>query len=299
MTLRTTGPLLRPMGYEGHAVVPTFFHCLTARAVPLIDPKMTLHWHTEPLLLFSLLFVGWAYAMWIGPLRLRHPSPAPVQRWRIICFYAGMVVIYLAVGSPIDQIGETYLFSVHMFQHLLLMYVAPILIVLGIPPARFDETLENHPWLRRPLRWYLNPVLAAVLFTLILSLWHVPALYESALRDKTIHIIEHATIMFFAFALFWFALSLSKTFPALQPGLRMLLIFVLMVGQTPLFGVLSFSDQVLYPTYEWAPRITSLSALEDQILGGVLMKVGGMLFALPFFGMAFFSWAKSQEKNDA
>jgi putative membrane protein len=258
---------------------------------------VTLHWHTEPLLLFSLLFVGWAYAMWIGPLRLRHSSPVPIQGWRIICFYAGMVVIYLAVGSPIDQIGETYLFSVHMFQHLLLMYVAPILIILGIPPARFDDTVSRHRWLQLPLRWYLKPVIAAVAFTLILSVWHVPALYEAALRNKTIHIIEHITIMAFAFALFWFALSRSKIFPPLQPGVRMLLIFVLMVGQTPLFGVLSFSDQVLYPTYEWAPRITALSALEDQILGGVLMKVGGMLFALPFFGMAFFSWAKSQENG--
>ncbi len=259
---------------------------------------MTLHWHTEPFLLILLIGIVWLYGLWVWPLRKACGVSEPIP-WRYpILFYLGVLVVYAAVGSPIDQIGETYLFSVHMFQHLLLIYLAPILMVLGLPPHLVDATVRSRPAAKSLLKLYLHPAIAAASFTLILSLWHVPALYESALRSKPIHMLEHFSIMVPAFALFWIALSRSKELPPLSPPGRMLLIFILMVGQTPLFGVLSFSDVVLYPTYEWAPRITNLSALEDQILGGVLMKVGGMLVAMPLFALAFFSWVRSQEKED-
>jgi len=97
--------------------------------------NVPLHWHTEPLLLLLIVGVSWAYALACGPLRARYaPGLQAYPRNYAICFHLGVVVAYIAVGSPLDQIGEAFLFSAHMLQHMLLIYVAAPLIVLGLPP---------------------------------------------------------------------------------------------------------------------------------------------------------------------
>jgi len=256
---------------------------------------MTLHWHTEPFLLIGLLLPAWAYALWTGPFR-SHGRPFPVGR--AAAFYSGLVVIYLAVGSPLDQIGEDYLFSAHMVQHLLLMYVAPVLFVLGLPPEATDDFLRTRPRLAAVLRKVLHPVTTGVVFSLSFSLWHVPALYEAALADKTVHIIEHLTIWIPSMGIAWNLFSPSSLVPPLSYPGRLLMLFILTVAQLPVFGILTMSGEVLYPTYEWAPRIVDLSPLDDQVLGGLFMKVGGMLFVMPIFGYCFFQWAKTTQSDE-
>ncbi len=256
---------------------------------------MTLHWHTEPLLLAGLLIPAWLYALWVGPLR--QPGYL-VPRWRIFSFYAALVLSYLAVGSPLDQIGEDYLFSAHMVQHLLLMYVTPVLFVCGLPPEAVDRFLVSHPLLVRILRKVLNPVTTGAVFTLSFSLWHIPSLYEAALADKTIHVIEHLTIWIPGLGVAWNLFSPSRVLPALSYPGRLLMLFILMIAQLPVFGILTMSGNVLYPTYEWAPRIIDLSPIDDQVLGGLLMKVGGMLFVLPIFGYCFYQWSKTAQPEE-
>lgn len=256
---------------------------------------MTLHWHTEPLLLIGILLPAWIYGLCIGPLR--EPG-LKVSWWRAISFYLSLAIIYLAVGSPLDQIGEDYLFSAHMFQHLLLMYVSPILMVIGLQPASLDAWLRKHPGIRAVLRKLLHPVLTGLLFSLVFSLWHVPSLYEAALANKTIHIIEHLTIWLPSLGVAWNLFSTSSEIPALSYPGRLLMLFILTVAQLPVFGILTMSGEVLYPTYEWAPRIIDLSAIDDQVLGGLFMKVGGMLFVMPIFAYCFYQWSQTTKSDE-
>ena len=100
---------------------------------------MQLHWHTEPLLLITLLLFGWLYAIAIGPLRSAIDPNARFSLSRGISFYLGLIITYLAVGSPLDQIGEQFLFSAHMIQHMLLIYITPTLFFVGIPKERFEN----------------------------------------------------------------------------------------------------------------------------------------------------------------
>jgi len=82
------------------------------------------HWHNEPLLLLCLLGAGWGYAVGVGPLRARLAPPGtPYPVAKAVMFYAGLTLNYLAVGSPLDQFGEDYLFSLHMVQHLIIIYI--------------------------------------------------------------------------------------------------------------------------------------------------------------------------------
>src|SRR4051812_15570235 len=100
------------------------------------------HWHNEPWLVGGLVFLGWAWAVLAGPWRSRLAPGEPFPRRHAVRFYLGLLTFYVAVGSPLDQIGERLLFSAHMAQHQLLIYPAAILFLLGLPPWMID------PWLR-------------------------------------------------------------------------------------------------------------------------------------------------------
>ncbi|GAB4277088.1 MAG: hypothetical protein Tsb0018_07930 [Opitutales bacterium] len=90
--------------------------------------------------------------------------------------------------------------------------------------------------------------------------------------------------------MWWPIMSPSKVLPPVRAPMRMLYVFILMIVQFPVFGVLTFSGEVLYATYEFAPRIFSLTPLQDQVLGGVVMKIFNMVASLTIFGMSFYSW---------
>lgn len=256
-----------------------------------------LHWHTEPLLLISIIGCGWLYALCCGPLRQKLAGDVPFSRKRATMFFAGVVILYIAVGSPIDQLGEEFLFFVHMIQHMLLIYVAPPLIIRGIPAWLTDYCLQPAP-LRKAIGFLVHPVTAAVIFNFIYTAWHIPILYEAALQDKVIHIVEHWTMFFGAMLFWWPIVSHSKRLPPIRYGGRMFYAFVLMVAQLPVFAFLCFSGEVLYPTYEFAPRIIpGFSALADQILGGVIMKVVNMIFALAVLILSWMAWCRVDDQN--
>ena len=88
---------------------------------------MQLHWHTEPLLLITLLGIGWLYALAVGPLRGFIAKQEDFPLLSCTLFYMGLTVTYLAVGSPLDQLGEQFLFSAHMVQHMLLIYASTLI----------------------------------------------------------------------------------------------------------------------------------------------------------------------------
>ena len=258
---------------------------------------MQLHWHTEPLLLIILLGAGWLYALAIGPLRNRIATGTNFPLRQCILFYSGLAITYLAVGSPLDQLGEQFLFSAHMLQHMLLIYTSTTLFIYGTPAWLIDWLLGPKR-LRKVMSVLTHPACGGLLFTFVYTVWHVPALYELALQDKRIHILEHWTMFSLGFIMLWPYLTNSRLVPRPGYGIRMLAIFLLMVGQLPVFAFLSFAGEAIYPTYIWAPRIINLDPLNDQILGGIIMKVVNMGFSLTILAISFYNWSKSEEVDD-
>lgn len=252
------------------------------------------HWHTEPALLIGILAAVWAYLVLVGPLRSSISKDAAFPRTEAWFFLAAVIIFYLAVGSPLDAMGEGFLFSAHMVQHNLLMYVVAPLTVVAIPRWLTDAPLEKSVWFGRFFNTLVHPLFAGFLFTFTFCVWHFPVLYESALHNKVMHMIEHLTMYGSSVLVFWPVLSRSSLAPARPWGLQMLYIFLLMVAQIPLFGILTFSTEVLYPTYDLAPRISSLDPMSDQVLGGLLMKVANMIISLTLIGRAFYRWNQEQ-----
>jgi len=255
------------------------------------------HWHNEPYLVGGLILLGWAYAILTGPLRVLLEPGRAFPRPHAIKFYSALLIFYLAVGSPLDQIGERFLLSAHMVQHQLLIYPAAVLFLLGLPD-----------WLVRPmtgaralhgLLWLLTrPLIAGTIFVTVYSVWHLPSLYDLALRDRLVHVVEH--LMFFGAALlyWWPLLSPSRELPSISYPGQMLYVVVVAIGMTPVFAFITFSGDVLYPTYEFAPRIVAgFSAASDQILAGALMKIVGMTVAMIAFGTSFYRWYRASDRT--
>jgi len=111
------------------------------------SPVTLSHWHTEPALIGGLLFISWCYAIIVGPYRRSFSPNLPYSQKHTLWFSASMISFYLAVGSPLDPLGENFLFFAHMIQHNILMYVSPLFLLLGLPREIIDDYLEKKPFL--------------------------------------------------------------------------------------------------------------------------------------------------------
>ena len=251
-----------------------------------------LHWHTEPLLVLTVVMASWLYALACGPMRQTLVPGSSYPVGASIRYHLGVLAAYLAVGSPLDQLGEGYLFSAHMLQHMLLIYVAAPLIASGIPAELLDPWLERSPRTRRVFALMVHPLVAAGLFTLIFSCWHFPELYQWALANRTVHVIEHWTIFLPGLLVAWPLVSRSRVLPPLTHGKSILYCVAIMVVDLPLWAALIFGDQPIYDTYRLAPRITNLDPLQDQILGASFMKIFNEGFSLWHMAVAWMAWYK-------
>ena len=258
------------------------------------------HWHNEPYLVGGLILLGWLYALATGPLRFRFAPPdTPYSRAHAIRFYAALFIFYLAVGSPLDQAGERFLLSAHMVQHQLIIYPAAILFLTGLPHWLVAQ-LTARPSLRLPCRLAGHPMTCAIGYTVIISVWHVPALYDWALRERPIHIAEHITFFAGALLYWWPLLSPSREFPPARHPVQMLYLVGVTILMTPLFAFLAFSKEILYPTYEYAPRlIANFDPAQDQLLGAAIMKLGGMLVTFIALIWVFYRWYQHTERRPA
>lgn len=247
-------------------------------------------WQFDPVLIGSLVTLGVCYALAVGPLRERLAPGAPFPKGRALVFGLGLLLTYLTEGSPLHDIAERYLFSAHMAQHLLISYLCTPLLMLGVPSWLWRVVLLNRGVF--PLaRLLLNPLVAGVSFSLAISLWHFPSIYEPALSNSTLHHTQHIIFMFFAFLSWWPILSPLEKLRSLPYGAQILyLFFISTVLQLPLFAIITFADQAFYPTYIAAPRLLFDSALADQQAAGVVMKVQAMLIFGAAIATVFLRW---------
>jgi len=253
------------------------------------------HWHNEPYLIGGLIFLGWLYAILTGPMRPRFAgSSASYPRGHALKFYTALITFYLAVGSPLDQIGERFLFSAHMLQHQLLVYPAAILFLLGLPDW-LVRPVTTAPSLRPVFGVLTNPIICGLVYTVTVSSWHLPFFYDWALQDKVVHIVEHVTFFLAALFLWWPVCSPSREFPPTAYPWQMLYLLGITIGMTPVFAYITFSQDILYPTYEFAPRITSLTPHQDQVLAGTMMKLVGLAVSMGAFAIAFFRWHQREK----
>ncbi|PWU06370.1 MAG: hypothetical protein C5B47_07600 [Verrucomicrobia bacterium] len=250
-----------------------------------------LSWNWEPGILLALLFSAWIYIR--GWRRLQSLAPLKFPLWRLISFLGGILTIFLAISSPLDAFGN-FLLQAHMVQHMLLMMVAPPFLLFGFPylpillglPRSFVSGVLG-PFLSWKLlkkigRFITHPLVCLGIFIFSNIFWHIPPLYELALRFPEWHRVEHASFIGTALLFWW---PIIQPWPSRPQWPRWAMIPYLLIADiqnTALSAILSFYDQVLYPSYLTAPRISDISALSDQAAAGAIMWVpGSIAFLIP------------------
>ena len=254
------------------------------------------HWHAHPDALIGLAALQGAYLLIVGPLRERHRLADYVDPRQAATFTAGVLVIFVAIASPIHVLSDSYLFSVHMLQHVLLTLVAPPLLILGTPDWVIRPLLRPN-WAFRMARVATFPVVAFALFNLIFSMWHIPAIYNTSVTHHWVHIGEHLVFIGAATLMWWPIVSTMPELPRLSYPFQLAYLFLLSVAQLILFAPITFSKEPLYEWYVNAPRIWDVSPLVDQQIGGIIMKMGGAAIFMPLIIVTFFRWFSQEEKR--
>jgi putative membrane protein len=250
-------------------------------------------WH--PWVLAWIVLLQAAYLLAVGPMRKGYRWGAPVPGWQQLLFSIALWTVYLSEGTPLHVLAEHYLFSAHMIQHVLLTMALPPLLLLGTPAWMLRPLLRPRPvafiW-----RIITKPAVALLLFNLIYSLWHMPGAYQAVLLFHWFHMVQHAILVFTAVLTWWPICSPLPEFPRLSPLLQMFYIFLSGVSQIAVFGVITFSDSVLYGFYARAPRVWEIFTADvDQQVAGAIMKEGGMAIYILTWGIVFFQWANREE----
>jgi cytochrome c oxidase assembly factor CtaG len=247
-----------------------------------------------------VLAVGLALMYLVGGRRTVTPRRTRnAQRWRDACFYASLVVLVLALSSPLDAFSAR-LFWAHMVQHVLLLVVAAPMVVLARPWIRLWRSvpLAGRRWLGRALgqgartaplralsRFLGAPAPAFVLFSGVLLVWHVPAMFDATLRSSELHALEH-TLFFTTAVMFWKQVIDSPPLRAtLLAPQRVLYVIGAMIVTWALAVVLALAPHPLYAFYAHeAARPGGISAMADQQLAaGIMWVPGSITFVIVIF----------------
>lgn len=245
-------------------------------ATPFADP-----WRFQPnvevYLLVGFLIGAYVYMVRvIGPKAVR-PGEEVVSRRQLRCFIGSMVILFAASTWPIHQIGEDYLYSVHMLQHMMLSYFLPPLVLLATPEWLL-RVLVGEGLTYRVVRFFSKPVVAAVLFNGMVMITHIPGVVNTTTVNGPLHFLLHLMVVLTA-VLAW--MPVVGPLPELQMrhGGKMIYLFLFSVVPTVPAAWLAMAERPVYSHYGDQPvRVWNVDAINDQQVAGLIMKVGGGVF---------------------
>ena len=249
------------------------------------------YWNFEPSVIFGTISLIVFYALAVGPLRRRRAWGAPVPRVRQSAFYLGSVCMFLALVGPLDGLGDEYLFSAHMAQHMVLSFLTPPLWLLGTPDWFIRRLVPP-----RILTRLVNPPTAFALFNGVMWAWHLPVFYDKALTHEWLHIAEH--LLFMAAGVIGFLPVLKSELADEMTSLHKLVyLFPSMFSCTALAALITLSGRQLYPFYGNAALHWGLTPLGDQQLGGLAMWLPGDMLYMVLIAWVFTSLLNETEQE--
>ena len=240
----------------------------------------------------SLIVIATAYA-----IRMIHlgGSGRPVPRWRQAFFLAGLLTLAVAYVSPIDDLSDEML-TWHMVQHLLIMDVAALFFVLGLTGPLMQPLLAMRAF--RWMRHLANPIFAIAAWAILLYVWHIPALYETAtFHSNLVHALQHLCF-FFAGVAFWMSLLGPLPKPSWFTGAASAgFVFAVRLIGAVLANVLMWSSSVIYTQYASGEASHGISGLTDQGTAGVVMMAESTVITLSILSWLILRWARQDTER--
>lgn len=218
------------------------------------------------------------------------------ERKHTVYYLFGLITLWLALETPIDTISDRYLDSVHMLQHVLLAFVAPPLMLLGLSSGMVE-------WLLRipGLRAATEPVPAQVIAAVVMIAWHLPPLYDATLYNEGLHVLEHLMFIASGVALYWPIIDATAAHARwhMSPGAKLVYMLIATLPQDGVALPLIFSRVPFYEYYTHAPRLVEgfTAAIDQTIAGAVLMIFGKVTLAIAAL-IVFFRWFGEEQLAD-
>lgn len=260
-------------------------------------------WFVDPLPWIAVLVSGGAYLVAVRVVNRAHPR-VPIPGWRVAAWLAGLATILIALVSAVDVYAADLL-AVHMVQHLLLAMVAPPLLALGAPVTLLLRIASPRARRRlilpvlhsRVVRLVASPLVAWPLFTIAMWLTHFSPLYDAALEDPTLHIVEHL-IYLATGMLFWWPVVAADPIPwRMGYGTRLAYVGLQMPVNAAVGLAIYFAPVVLYPHYALLERSWGPDALTDQQIGGIVMWGVGDLVLLAAIPAIVAAWMRADVRR--
>lgn len=267
----------------------------------MMEANLDLHfwltqWNPAPSIYIGIALLIALYLYAVGPLRKKYQLADSVKRSQIILFVTGMLVMFLALASPLDELGDEYLFSAHMVQHLLITLVAPPLLLLGTPGWLLQPLLRKRVLLNIG-KVLTHPFVAFFLFNIDFWLWHAPPLYNMTLSNENLHIFEHLLFIMTAVIYWWPILSPARELPRLSLGGQVLYLFLSGMPSVALGAGLTFIPPLYSPYIQQPIRAWGISPATDQQLGGLIMWVPVNIIVIVIVSILFIRWMQAQDEK--
>lgn len=220
-------------------------------------------------------------------------TPTSGQR---LAFVAGLLALFLTLNGPLHDLSDSYLFSAHMVQHLVLTMLVTPLLIAGTPGWMLRPALRSRAVATVARRITTGPAAFAI-FNITIVAWHLPPLYNLAMAHHPVHIVQHLCFLVASTIMWWPLMSTMPELPRLSYPKQMLYLFLVMLPMSMVAMIITYADTVLYPAYSSAPRVWPLSPLQDQRLGGLIMWIPGSLVFLVVLSVVFFKWAGQEAEG--
>jgi cytochrome c oxidase assembly factor CtaG len=255
-------------------------------------------WTFQPVVILALLAAAWVYSRVYRRAKARSSTSAPnAGHW--VPYAAGLLTIAVALLSPLDAIGDRYLLSAHMLQHVLLSDIAPALLVLGLRSPVLPLGLSREALLAvapaggrsgRVLARLTSPWLAIPLWAIATWVWAIPGVFDYAAQHQAVHALEHATLFYTGLAMWWLIVDPLPRARLRPNGQRLALLGFTRAASALVCLPLTWLSTSEYPLYASAARGYGLSAINDQRLAGASMcfieaLVFGIAFAAVFINI--------------
>ena len=238
-------------------------------------PSPLTSWTWDPAQLLLIAAAAFLYYRRAHTLAVRG---TPLPAWRRLVFALGLLLAFLAVASPIHELGEKEFFFVHMLQHILLGDLAPLCMVAGLTGPILRPVLAITLFQR--LRFLAHPLVAFPIWAVNLLLWHLPFAYQGALHHDAVHAVQH--ILFFTCGCLMWA-PVVEVLPGPEwfgTGMKLGYIAAVRIVETILGNVFVWSGGVFYHYYQHPAERWGISAHADQGIAGGLMMIEGSIVTI-------------------